>query len=140
MLLIILISIASSKSIVCCCSAICMFFSKFSFCSSSGEISMNIPKSCKYKSLISLSIDTLYLPICIENSSAKSEYSRISPILKEIHVASLFVIERPASSICLVAVLELKAAIFCIPTSASGLGVDPSLASFIPVTSRSIPR
>ena len=129
-------SIASSKSIVCCCSAICMFFSRFSFCSSSGDISINIPKSCRYKFFISSRIPTLYLPICIENSSTKSEYSSMSPILNDIHVANLFVIDRPASSMCLVAVLELSAAIFCIPTSASGLGVDPSLASFIPVTSR----
>ena len=34
-----------------------------------------------------------------------------------------------------VAVFEFKAASFCTPTNASGLGVEASLASFNPVTS-----
>ena len=41
---------------------------------------------------------------------------------------------------CLVAVLEFKAANFCTPTKELGSGVEPSLASFKPVTARIIPK
>ena len=71
-------SIASSRFISPLDNAICMFCSSIPFCSSSGDISMNIPKSYIYNSFISLSIDTLYLPILLINSSLKSEYCKTS--------------------------------------------------------------
>ena len=42
------------------------------------------------------------------------------------------------SNICRVAVFEFRAANFCKPTNELGSGIEPSLASFKPVTERII--
>ena len=46
----------------------------------------------------------------------------------------------PDFKMCLVAVLEFNAAIFCTPTKEFESGVDPSLASFRPVADLIIPK
>ena len=111
-----------------------MLASSIALSSSSGANSKNIPKLYRYKFLISSSKFRLYLPICIANWSLNSEYSKTSAVLRTIPSANLFVMYRLAFNICLVAVLELSAANFCTPTNASGFGVEPSRASFKPVT------
>ena len=87
-----------------------------------------------YKSLISSNIARLYLPICIANSSLKSAYLRISAVLIVKHSAILLAINKLASKICLVATFEFNAANFWTPTNELGSGLEPSLASFKPVT------
>ena len=129
-------SIASSRFISPLDNAICMFCSSWDFCSSSGDISMNIPKSYIYNSFISLSMDTLYLPILLTNSSLKSAYSKMSATRYDNPSAIVLYTYRLPSSICLVAVFELAAASFCKPTKELGSGLLPSLASFKPVTLR----
>ena len=62
------------------------------YLASSGATSINTPKSYIYKSLISSRIPTLYLPICIANSSLKSAYSNKSDILQDNPSAKVRVI------------------------------------------------
>ena len=116
--LISLISIASSKFIESLWRAIWILASNILFSSSSGTISIKIPKSLKYNSLISSIRPTLNLPIWFTNSSLNSEYWSISAILLDNAVHNLCDICKLASNICLVAVLLLKAANFCNPTNA----------------------
>ena len=66
--------------------------------------------------------------------SLVGEYSIISAIRSDKHSATSAVIYNIDCSICLVAVLEFAAAIFCNPTNESGSGV-PDAASLSPVTS-----
>ena len=88
-----------------------------------------------YKSAISSKIPTLNLPILVINASLAGWYSIISDILSDKHSQSSLVKYKPESNICLVAVFEFAAANFCTPTNALESGVEPSLASFNPVTS-----
>ena len=82
------------------------------------------------------------LPYFCENGGAINGLvllnSNTSDILKETASAVFNVKNNPLCNICLVAVFELAAANFCIPTNECLLGVLPSLASFNPVTSRII--
>ena len=64
-----------------------MFFSSIALSSSSGVTSIKIPKSLKYKFLISFKTETLYFPIWFINSSLKSAYSKTSAILEDNAVA-----------------------------------------------------
>ena len=128
-------SIASSRSIRPWDKAVCMLFSSSCFCSSSGSNSINIPKSYKYNSDISLRVATLWAPMACTNASAVGEYSNISDILRDNASATSVVKNIAPSWICLVATLEFAAANFWTPTSALGSGVLPSRDSFKPVTS-----
>ena len=65
-----------------------------------------------YSSFISSKIAVLNLPICIANSSAKSAYFKTSAVRIAKHSASVLVINKLPSNICLVATLEFNAAVF----------------------------
>ena len=72
--------------------------------------------------------------LCIKASLVRSK-DKASAILRDIFSQVLRVKYRLASNICFVAIFEAFAAIFCKPTKALGSGIEPSLASFNPVTS-----
>ena len=65
-----------------------------------------------YRFFISSKIFTLYLPICIANSSLKFEYSKMSAIRNDRASANVLVRNRLPSNICRVAVFEFSAANF----------------------------
>jgi hypothetical protein len=70
--------------------------------------------------------------------SLVGENSNTSDIRKLIASAVLAVRYKLDCNMCLVAVFEFAAASFCTPTKAFLSGMEPSLASFNPVTSRII--
>ena len=94
-----------------------------------------MPKSCNCKVFISFNVATLNLPILCIKDSFVGPNSKTSDILREIASAVFNVKYNPDCNICLVAVFEFAAASFCKPTKAFLSGVEPSLASFKPVTS-----
>ena len=115
-----------------------MFCSSCAFSSSSGSRSKKIPKSCRFKFATSAKVLTLNVDIEFFKASAVKGKFNTSTIFLEMFSHNLNVKYKLALLMCLVAIFDCCAAIFCKPTNVSLSGSVPSLASFKPVTSRII--
>ena len=104
------------------------------------SLEKQLDQAIERQTVINSKVDVLNLPILDFKAFAVKGNSNASAILNDIFSQALSVKYKLASNICLVAIFEALAAIFCNPTNASLSGKLPSRASFSPVTSLIICR